>query len=683
MNLRALFSPRSIGVIGASADRRKLGNVIFRNCTSFGYRGVVFPVNLTATSVEGQQAYRSVKDLPTRPDLAIIATPASTVPAVLDEVGEAHIPAAVVISAGFRELGKNGAILEERVISIAKKTGVALLGPNCLGFVIPSIRLNASFAQGMPADGGVGIVSQSGAMAVAIADWAEKSGLGFHSLISLGNKAMISELDVLKLVAEDTRLKVLLMYLEDVRDGRAFLAYVAKIAKRLPIVILKAGRTPASAAAVASHTGALISSGRVTVAALESAGCLVVDTIEELFDMARAFATPRRPKGPRIAVVTNAGGPGILATDSVGRSSLQMAHLTEKTEKSLRKILPPAAAIHNPIDVIGDATPERYEDALRLAANDPSTDAVLAILTHQLVTDTLGVARRILKVNHAISKPLYAAFVGGEGVRKGIELLRDGGIPAYEFPEAAVHSLAQVTAWTVRSPRALSILPKPHKKLTIPHGSLLGDDALRILEKYGMDIPPGLTVRSKETAVTAAEKLGFPVIMKIVSARAVHKTDVGGVVMDVHSSRAAADTAADFMRRFGKLFVSKNDGILIQPHIQEAVEVFLGGVNVPDFGPMVLVGLGGIFVESLQQVIYHPAPLTRSDALALLKKSPLWNIIKGTRGKSFALSRLVISLVSLSSFIAHHPEVSSVDCNPVMLTSKDAWVVDARIVANQ
>ncbi|MFC1687456.1 acetate--CoA ligase family protein [Patescibacteria group bacterium] len=683
MNVRPLFYPKSIAVIGASENRKKLGNVIFRNCLSFGYAGQVFPINLSAKSVEGHRAYQRVKDVPIRPDLAIIATPAKTIPAVMSEIARAGIPAVSIISAGFRELGSQGALLEEKVISVAEKAGIALLGPNCLGFVMPYHKLNASFAEGMPDEGGVSIVSQSGAMAVAIADWASGSGLGFHSLISLGNKAIINERDVLQFLQNDQKVRVVMMYLEDVRDGREFLSDVSKIARRLPVIILKAGRTQAAAEAVASHTGALVSTGKVTVAALQSAGCLVVDTIEELFGLARAFAYAKKPKGSNIAIVTNAGGPGILATDAVGREKLTIAKFSKKTHTALRNSLPRAAAIGNPIDVVGDATPQRFETALRHAVADVNVDAVCAILTHQLVTDTIGIAKRIEKVQKKTSKPVYAAFIGGKGVKKGITYLRSKDIPTFAYPEEAIHALSEAFKWKHLQPVAPARVPKSHKKLISKDGSILGDAALRILEKYGMTAPPGVTVRTKEAAVLAAEKLGFPVVMKVVSQKALHKTDAKGIVIDVHSKAAAASTATDFIKRFGKTFKTPTDGILIQPHIQEALEVFVGGVHVPDFGPMIVIGLGGIFVESLNEVTYHPAPITLDQAKALLKKSQLWPIIKGTRGKNFAIAKLEKTIVAMSNFISRHPEVSTVDCNPVMLTSKHAWAVDARIVMNE
>lgn len=683
MNIRSLFYPKSIAVIGASEDRKKLGNVIFRNCLKFGYTGKVFPINLSAKSVEGHRAYQRVKDIPVRPDLVIIATPAKTIPAIISEIAREGIPAVSIISAGFRELGLQGAILEEKVIAIAEKEGIALLGPNCLGFVMPHHKLNASFAEGMPDKGGVSIISQSGAMAVAIADWASGSGLGFHSLISLGNKAVINERDVLQFLQNDNKVRVVMMYLEDVRDGREFLTEISRIARRIPVIILKAGRTQAAAEAVASHTGALVSTGKVTIAALESAGCIVVDTIEELFNLARAFASPKRPKGPNVAIVTNAGGPGILATDAVGREQLVMTKFSKKTQTALRNSLPRAAAIGNPIDVVGDATPQRFESALRLAVADVNVEAVCAILTHQLVTDTMEISHGIERVQKKTNKPVYAAFIGGEGVKKGITYLRSKGIPAFAYPEEAVHALSEVFKWKNIKPLAPARVPKSHKKLPNKDGSILGDAALRILEKYGMSTPPGLTVRTKDAAVFAAEKLGFPVVMKVVSQQALHKTDAKGIVIDVHSKAAAASTATDFIKRFGKTFNTPTDGILIQPHIQEALEVFVGGVHVPDFGPMIVIGLGGIFVESLNEVTYHPAPITLDQVKELLKKSQLWPIIKGTRGKSFAVAKLEKTIVAMSNFISRHPEVSTVDCNPVMLTSKYAWAVDARIVMNE
>ncbi len=680
MNLHALFAPRSIAVVGASTDRTKLGNIIFRNCRDFGYSGTVYPINLHETEVEGERAYPTVGLLPRRPDLVIIATPAPTVPQIVRDLSRSGIPAASIISAGFREIGGIGMKWEEQMALYAAKPRMALLGPNCLGFIAPSLKLNASFAQGLPRTGNVSIISQSGAMAVAIADWASSSGLGFRYLISLGNKAVVNECDVLRYLAADPATKVVLMYLEDIRNGRAFLREAARVARRLPIIVIKAGRTEAAAAAVASHTGALVSSGSATVAALRSAGCLVVDTIEEWFDLARAFSHMKRPLGPRVAVVTNAGGPGILATDAVGRAGLEMSALMPGTLAKLRSSLPAAAALHNPVDVVGDATPERYQKALQAVVRDGHVDVVVAILTHQQMTDSMAIARGIDRVQRATSKPVYCSFLGGTSVQESIRYLQSRHLPIFSFPESAVGALARVLMWKKIKPQILSAVPASHAPLRSLTGSILGQNALSLLAKYGVSIPPGKVVHSIPAAVAAARKLGFPVVMKVISRHALHKTDVKGVVVDVHSEAAAEKTARDFLKHFGRKFEGRSEGIFVQPHILGALEVFVGGVHVPDFGPMILFGLGGIFVEKLHAVVYAPAPLTSLQARSLIKQSALWPILQGTRGKTYALHSLERTLAGISQFIAKHPEVSSLDCNPVMLTQSDAQVVDARMI---
>lgn len=678
--LHPLLSPRSIAVVGASADRSKLGNVIFRNCRSFGYRGRVFPVNPHAETIEGERAYPNLAQLPIRPDCIIVATPAEVVPQIITDAAKQHIPSAIVISAGFRETGKSGSALEERITRIAISADMALLGPNCLGVIVPHLGLNASFAAGMPSAGSVSILSQSGAMAVALADWASESGLAFRHLVSLGNKAVIDETDFLRYFGADSGTRVVMMYLEDVRNGIEFLHVASRLSRKLPIVVIKAGKTEAAAAAVASHTGALVSSGEATIAALRSAGCVVVDTIEEWFDVARAFAALKVPAGDRIAIVTNAGGPGILATDAVGKERLTMAHFSSATLRILARALPHAAALHNPVDVVGDAPPERYHSALTAVAKDPGTDAIVAVMTHQLITNSEGMAQAIIDTAKSTSKPVFASLVGGEGVRGAVRMLREAGVPSFHYPESAVRALWLVRSWLQTKPNSPPIIPKPHHPIHSRNPVISGEEALNILRKYGMASPPGLTVRSAPAAVQAAIKLGFPVVMKIISSAVVHKTDARGVVMDVHSEKAAAEVARSFLKSFGKKLRGPHEGILVQPHIQDALEVFVGAVRVPDFGPMVLLGLGGIFVESLHAVTYSPAPLSPAQAKVFIAQSPLWPIIKGTRGKVFALADLEKALCGLSRFIAVHPEVHSVDGNPLMLTRAHAWLVDARII---
>jgi len=680
MNLASLLTPRRIAVIGASVDRQKLGNVIFRNCKDFGFTGDVFPINPHEGHVEGVTAYQSVAQLPKKPDLAIIATPASTVPGIVQACAKARVPAAIIISAGFRETGESGMKLEERVIRTAELSHITVLGPNCLGFVAPHIKLNASFAQGLPAQGSVSIVSQSGAMAVAIADWASASGIGFRYLVSLGNKAGVTESEILEYLAKDSGTKVILMYLEDVRNGRAFLRKAARITAQKPVIVIMAGRSTAAAAAVASHTGALATTGEVTVAALRSAGCIVVDTIEEWFDSARGFSAGRFPRGRRVAIVTNAGGPGILATDAIAREGLSMTLFSPQTEAVLAKRLPSTAAIHNPVDVIGDATPERYRSALQAVSADANVDAVIVICTHQLVTDSVAIAREISTAYRGSSKPIFAAFVGGEGVREALFTLRSEGIPAFTYPESAIRTLRMLREFKTFRPTDPGTLPRPHRRYVSSSGVLLGTVALDQLRRYGCTPLHGKLVRTADEAVAAARKLGFPVVMKVISDAAIHKTDMKGVVVDVHSPEATVSVAKRFIKTFGKVFKKKTEGIFIQPHILDAVEIFVGGINTPGFGPMVLVGMGGIFVEKLKGVVYAPAPLTPLTARTLLRSSSLWPIIEGTRGKTFAVASLVRTLVGISACIAAHPEVSSIDANPVMLTTDRAWLVDARML---
>jgi acetyltransferase len=679
MQLQSFFNPKTIAVVGASRERAKLGNVIFRNCRAFGFKGKVFAVNPKAKRVEGQRAYPSLTALPVRPDLVIIVTPAAVVPAVIADAVKAKARGAVIISAGFKEAGEQGKALEQKVIAIAKRGKLPILGPNCLGLVLPHLKLNASFGAGLPDVGGVTVLSQSGAIAVAEMDWAKEKHVGFRAIFSLGNKAVLDEGDFLRAAAADPGTRVILLYLEDIRDGRRFAQIAQKVAAKKPVVILRAGRSTAAAKAAQSHTGALAGSSAVADAVLRQAGCIVVNTLEEWFSLAATCSVAPRPAGKRIAILTNAGGPGILATDALAGTALQLAQLSRLTVAKLRRALPPAAALHNPVDVIGDAPPERYAAALKILAADSNVDIIVSVLTEQLTTRSAAVAKAIVATARRVKKPILTSFIGGKGVAQAVSYLQSSGIPTFPFPEAAVRAAHALVAGTRPSGLVIRSLPKIAHGLSFTKPTTVGEQARKFLAKGNISVLPSYPVHSAQQAIRLASRLGLPAVIKIDAPSILHKTDRGAVVTDLHTPAMVRQAYQSFIKKFRVTLRQPEANIVVQDQRSNGVEVFLGATRDPQFGPIIVLGFGGIYVEALRSVSYICAPLNRSAAKKFLEQSPVWSILRGVRGQTFAIDVLVTHLVRLSTFIASHPEVRSVDCNPVMVSHSTATILDARL----
>ncbi|MDP2789719.1 MAG: acetate--CoA ligase family protein [bacterium] len=679
MNLRPLFNPRTIAVVGASRDRSKLGNVIFRNCTRFGFRGKVFAVNPKAQRVEGQRAYSSLTALPRKVDLVIVVTPAAVVPAVIVDAVRAKARSAVVISAGFGETGEQGKKLQQQVIAIAKRGRLPLLGPNCLGIVLPHLKLNASFGAGLPTTGGVTILSQSGAIAVAEMDWAASKHLGFRAIVSLGNKAMLGEVDLLEYFAADPGTKVILFYLEDIRDGRLFMQVAQRVAAKKPIIVLRAGRSVAAAKAAQSHTGALAGSSVVTDALLRQAGCIVVDTMEEWFNLAAVCSNAPRPKGNRLAILTNAGGPGILATDALAGTVLQLAQLSKNTLQKLQRVLPAAAAIHNPVDVIGDAPPERYAAALKILAIDPHVDILVLVLTEQLTTRSTAVAKAVIAIARKSKKPILTSFIGGAGVSAAVRQLQKANIPTFPFPEAAVKAAHALVVGTRPSGLPIRILPASLAPFRTHENTAVGEQARKFLSAGGITVLPSFSVKSADHAVRVATRLRFPAVIKLDAAKVLHKTDRGAVAVDLYTPAMVRTAYLRFAKKFKVELKKPESHIVIQDQRSHGVEVFLGAIRDPQFGPIIVLGFGGIYVEALRSVTYACAPMTLADAKVFLERSKVWAILRGVRGQTFANDSLQKLIVNLSNFIAVRPEVQSVDCNPVLVSHSSATIIDARL----
>jgi acetyltransferase len=531
----------------------------------------------------------------------------------------------------------------------------------------------------LPATGGVTILSQSGAIAVAQMDWAAAKHLGFRAIVSLGNKAMLGEIDLLEAFAADPGTKVILFYLEDIRDGRTFMQVAQRAAAKKPIIVLRAGRSVAAARAAQSHTGALAGSSAVTDALLRQAGCIVVDTMEEWFSLAAACSDAPRLKGNRVAILTNAGGPGILATDALAETSLQLASLSNDTLRKLQRALPPAAAIHNPVDVIGDAPPERYVAALKMLVADPHVDLLVLVLTEQLMTRSTAVARAIIAIARRTAKPMLTSFIGGAGVAAAVRLLQKASIPTFPFPDVAVHAADVLVIGTRPSGLPVRNLPRAVAPFRTSRNTAVGEQARKFLGSGGITVLPSYVVKSADQAVRVATRLRFPAVMKLDAAKVLHKTDRGAVALDLHTPAMVRTAYQRFAKKFKSTLKKSDSHIVIQDQRSHGVEVFLGAIRDPQFGPIIVLGFGGIYVEALRSVSYVCAPMTTVDAKVFLERSPVWNVLQGTRGQTFAVERLLNTIVRLSRFIAERSEVQSVDCNPVLVSHSTATILDARL----
>jgi len=682
MNLQRLFQPRAVAVVGASRDHRKLGAVIFANLRQFGYAGRVIPVNPVMKRLGGERSYPTVSDIPGQVDCAVIVTPALTVPGILVDCGRKGVAAAVVISAGFRETGKAGAALEDEARVAAQAGGVRLLGPNSLGFINPHRKLNASFAAGLPRPGNVALISQSGAMAVAMTDWAYEKKLDLSLMISLGNKAGLTELDCLEYLASDPHTEVIMMYLESISGGRRFVETARRLARRKPIVALKAGRTAAGQQAAISHTGALTGSDAVTEAVLRQAGVLRATSIEELFDLASALSTNTRVRSRRTMIVTNAGGPGILAADAA--AELSLATLAPAAQHRLKKHLPSAASVGNPIDLIGDATPQRYAAALREITRDPQIDNVITIVTPQHVTEVEAIAQIIIAARRrAPQKVWLASFVGGLKARAGRFVLNAAGLANVSFPERAVAVIQRLAGYARPAGPAFAPLRRlRHRRLPSGILNVLGTSAERVLKDFHLPIVRSRLVKTINDAQRLAGRQ--PVVIKVVSRRFTHKTEQQAVMLDVDSP-ADWRLAASRLRRLLPSRPAADEGLLIQPMVPATLELLIGFQQDQVFGPVVTVGIGGIHAEQIKDTVSRLAPFSRQQAQRMLSELKLQQLLDAARGRP-AVNRTALAdfLVRVGQLAANYPEITECDMNPVFVTPPaDLHIADARFIVKQ
>jgi acetyltransferase len=699
-NIESIMSPRSIAVVGATNRPGSVGLAVFRNILNAGFEGVLYPVNLKAKSVQSVKAYPALMDIPDEVDLAVIIVPAETVCSVMGEAGKKGVKGAIVISAGFREIGGRGVELENCVKEAVRKYDIRLVGPNCLGVINNNqkVRMNASFATKMPKAGNIAFISQSGALCTAVLDYAEGRNIGFSKFVSFGNKTDVNETDLLRYLKDDPDTDVILMYLEDITNGREFLETAREITwdAHKPMLAVKSGRSAEGARAAASHTGSLAGSDSAYDALFYQSGILRVEGVDELFNRAIAFAKQPIPKGNHIAIVTNAGGPGIMATDAAVRHNLKIATFSEETKQKLKKVLPPTANIQNPVDVIGDATHERYEAAIRYILMDENVDGAIVILSPQAMTDVLETAEIVPHVAKDIDKPVLCSFMGIVDVSEGVKYLEKNGIPNYSFPEAAVRSMASMAFYG----KLLSLDRREVRRVTADRDTasaiikkkLTGRDryymsekeANEILQCYGFPVLKSVLLKDLSEVDEAAEGFAFPVAMKICSPDIVHKFDVGGVRLKIKTKDEARTAFEEIIENVKKLKPSvKIDGVIIERMAKRGVEVILGAVREPKFGPICMFGLGGTFVEAMKDVTFRLAPMWEISAEIMIQTIKAYSILKGVRGSPPCdIDAIKDCVLRLSQMVTEHPEIAELDINPLIVypQGEGCVVADSRIL---
>jgi len=691
--LKSLLTPKSIAVIGASRKAGKVGHEIVANLIKGGYAGMIIPVNPSADEILGLRCYPDITQYDGEIDLSVVVVPTQGVMSAVESSVSAGAQAIAVITAGFREVGSEGTKLEEQIARYCQSKQVRLLGPNCLGLINSHHKMNASFATKMPQPGNISIFTQSGALATAILDWSAASHVGLGKLISIGNKADLNENDFLTALSQDDQTKVIVGYLESILCGDDFIKAAEVASSRKPIVILKAGTTTAGSKAASSHTGSLTGADIAYGAAFKRTGIIRAETFESLFDYAIAFAMQPLPKGDRVAIITNAGGPGIMAVDAVENLGLKAAILNEEIGRALKEKLPAAASVGNPIDVLGDGAPDRFVTAVDAAQDDSGVDAIIAILAPQAITKPLETARAIKDcMRH--EKPLFACFMGGEDVMPGREELTAANIPNYPSPERAVRTLKAMcdyVAWRNRPPRIVTRFPVNRRRVERIVTRHQRNDiynigeakAKEILVAYNFKVPAGRLAMTAEEAVEVADEIGYPVAMKIASPDILHKSDIGGVKLNLESVEAVRDAYDLMMLRIGQKLPKANlEGVYMEEMCPRGREVIIGMSYDQQFGPMLMFGLGGIFVEVMKDVTFHLAPITAEEAMQMLKGTRSFALLKGVRGQSGVnLSAIGGSLQRLSQLITDFPQIIEMDINPLIVgsTGADPVAADARI----
>ena len=687
------FNPESIAVIGASRTPGKIGHTIIYNLIQYGYPGAVYPINPEASEILGLKAYPSILDIAGKIGLAVVVVPPPKVGEVISQCGTKKIDSAIIITAGFGESGSEGTKLEDDLVRRAKESGMRIIGPNCLGVIDTHSKVNASFAAGMPAQGSIGFFSQSGALCIAVLDRALSEDIGFSKFISMGNKADVSDTDIMLALAEDDSTKVILGYIEGVKDGKKFMEVASQVSKKKPLIILKSGTTSSGARAASSHTGALSGREAAFDAAFKQSGIIRAYSVAELFNYALAFADQPLPQGPNIVVVTNSGGPGILAADACDKSDLQLVSLHKETVDKLRTFLPSFASFYNPVDILGDASAERYEKALTTVLEDDKVNGVIVLLTPTAIVDVEATANVVATISNSTDKPVLTSFMGKKRVEPGAKILMKHSVPNYSYPEEAVSSLNAMYhyhLWINRPDKSYARLEGLKDKVSHifekvreeKRERLSESEVYEVLNTYGFSQPKSLLARTSEEAVAAAKGIGYPVAMKIISPQVIHKSDVGGIKLNLNTKKEVANAFFDITTRVKDIMPAATlYGVMVEEMILGGKEVIIGITKDAQFGHMIMFGLGGIYVEVLKDISFRIAPLSHEDAIEMIREIKTFPLLRGVRGEVEAdIAAIKKSLLTFSQMTVDFPQIIEADINPLLVKKRGEGVIaiDAR-----
>jgi acetyltransferase len=691
-----IFNPKTVAIVGATEAKGSVGRTVMQNLMATNFGGEIFPVNPKRSSVLGVKAYPNLKGIPQKIDLVVVVTPAKVVPAIISECADLGVPTAIIISAGFKEMGPSGIALEKEILASARRGKMRIIGPNCLGVMNPNTGLNATFAAGMAHAGNIAFISQSGALCTAVLDWSLKEKVGFSAFVSIGSMVDVNWGDLIDYFGNDPKTQSILIYMESIGDTRAFLSAAREVSLTKPIILIKAGRSAESAKAAASHTGSLAGSDEALSAALRRVGVLRVDTIADLFSMTETLAKQPRPKGPKLMIVTNAGGPGVIATDALIANGGKLAELEPKTMDALNQLLPAPWSHNNPIDILGDASADIYAKAIDIAVKDPNTDGILVILTPQDMTEPTATAEKLKPFAH-LDKPMLASWMGADSVKKGSEILTQLGIPSFAFPDMACKTFASMWKYSYNLkgiyevPEFVNLdetydlkkreaLQKIFETARLEKRTILDEvESKQVLEAYDIPCVPTRVAKSSEEAAQLAKELGFPIVLKLYSRTITHKSDVGGVKLNLQTVDAVKKAYDEIANA-----VAKKDflGVTVQPMIKlEGYELILGSSMDEEFGPVLLFGSGGQLVEVYKDRSLAIPPLTSTLARRMMEQTKIYTALQGVRGrKAIDMSKLEQIVVQFSNLVVAESWIKECDINPLLVSPTGFMALDARVI---
>ncbi len=711
-NLKNLFNPKSVAVVGASGEPNKIGAIALKNIISSGFRGQIYPVNPKYQTLKNLPCYKNLADLPESPDLAILAVPASNVIQVLDDCKQKGVKNVVVFAAGYKEIGPEGEVLEKELVKTVKDTDINLLGPNCLGFVNNLTPINATFGQPPKKIGNLRFITQSGAIATSLFDWCEQNELGIFSVVTLGNKATLNENDILEYALTETQdlasierqglsdLNPIGLYLEAISDGPKFLQLAKQFCRANPMLLLKPGKTQSAAKAMSSHTGAIAQEDDILQALVEQAGIIRCRTLQEFFDFAKAFSWENLPAGPKVGVVSNAGGPAVVSADAIDLAGLKLPQLDENTKKKLSEVLPRAASLINPVDVLGDALADRYAQAMEILLQEPEVDSLLVLLTPQVMTQIEKTAWVIGEMGKKHQKPIFCSFIGGSSVAYGESILNKYKIPSFDYPEEAISAIsamwkyAQARAKLLTEKTSTPTLSRPEKSypeamkvlqnaVKNKESALNNLDSSTLVTDAGIPTPPTTAPATLQEALAFADKNGYPVVLKLSSPKLLHKREVGGIILGITTTQQLTEAWEHLTRRASELppELRQGVGVQIQKDVSRGVELIVGVKQDSTFGGVLLFGAGGMFAELIADKNLHLLPITLEEAKALVEKSKVYRILKGRNQEPpYALDKLYELIANLAQLAQSLPEIKEVEINPVIIDLNHVWAVDTKVL---